>query len=979
MNATTSNHKLTGLAQQLSGSLRFDEVHRRLYATDASVYREIPMAVAYPKDKRDLQILIQFADEYKIPLIPRTAGTSLGGQVVGDGIVVDLSKHFTQILEINQEEKWVRVQPGVIRDDLNRYLKPYGLMFAPETSTANRAMIGGMMGNNSSGANSIVYGITRDHILETEVFLSDGALVKFGEISTKKFQQKLTEGGVEGDVYRHIYKILNNDNHAQSIKKEFPKASIHRRNTGYAVDELLQLKPFNPEGENFNFCKLLCGSEGTLAISTEIKINLVPLPPEHKVIVCTHFNSLDESLRAVVMAMEYNPSICELMDKIILDCTKESIEQRKNRFFVHGDPEAILCVEFWADSQEEAEQKAENLIARFKENNLGYHYPLVHGDDIPRVWSLRKAGLGLLANIPGDHKAVAVVEDTAVDFKDLPEYIREFTEIMDSFGQRSVYYAHAGAGELHLRPILDLKNEKDRADFRAIATETAKLVKKYNGSLSGEHGDGRVRGEFIPMMIGEENYQLLRELKKTWDPHGIFNPGKITDTPPMDESLRYESGQETRSFDTVFNFYKEDGILRAAERCNGSGDCRKSPEAGGTMCPSYQATRNEKDTTRARANILREYLTNSDRINPFDHQEIYDTLDLCISCKGCTAECPSGVDMPTLKAEFLHQYYKSNGIPLRAKLFGYISKMNSLGALMPRLTNFFLTNKLLSGTFKKAVGIAPQRSLPTLYHYTLTEWIEKNKARLQNIPNPKGSVFFFVDEFTNYNDVPIGVKAIELLHKLGYLVNFLDHAESGRAAISKGLLPFAKECAIENFHVFKDKITPRTPLVGIEPSAILAFVDEYPRLVDERDRDEALKLGANCMIIEKFIYREAKAGRIRPESFTTESKKIKLLGHCHQKALSSAHFSVKILEIPENYQAEEIKAGCCGMAGSFGYEAEHYDVSMQIGELIILPAIRKTAESVVISATGTSCRHQIKDGTDRSSFHPIEILYDALK
>lgn len=978
MNTTTTDHLLSDLANELSGSLRYDDAHRRLYATDASVYRELPLAIAFPKDKRDLQLLIRFAEDNKIPLIPRTAGTSLGGQVVGSGIVIDLSKHFTEILEVNKEEQWAIVQPGVIRDDLNRYLKPYGLMFAPETSTANRAMIGGMVGNNSSGTNSIVYGITRDHILETEVFLSDGSLTKFGSISERKFNEKLTAGGVEGDVYRHIYKILNNDEIASNIIKEFPKPSIHRRNTGYAIDELLKLKPFNKDGDNFNFSKLLCGSEGTLAITTEIKINLVPLPPPHKVMVCTHFKTLDESLRAVVLAMEHEPAACELMDKIILDCTKESIEQRKNRFFIDGDPEAILCVEFWSDTPDTMNEKAQVFIEDLKKNKLGYHFPIIPSEDIPRVWSLRKAGLGLLANIPGDNKAVAVVEDTAVDVVDLPEYIREFTDIMNSFGQRSVYYAHAGAGELHLRPILDLKKEKDRKDFRAIATETAKLVKKYRGSLSGEHGDGRVRGEFIPIMIGEENYQLLRDLKKVWDPANIFNPGKITDTPPMDESLRYQSNQATRSFNTVFNFYKEDGILRAAERCNGSGDCRKSPEAGGTMCPSYQATRDEKDSTRARANILREYLTNSDKVNAFDHQEIYDTLDLCISCKGCTAECPSGVDMPTLKAEFLHQYYQSNGVPLRAQLFGNISHLNSLGSLMPNVTNFMMTSKLFSGIFKKAIGIAPQRNLPTLHSFTLRSWVEKNKSRLQNISNPKGSVFFFIDEFTNYNDVPIGIKAIELLYRLGYLVNFIDHAESGRAAISKGILPFAKECAITNFNIFKDKITARTPLIGIEPSAILAFTDEYPRLVNDEDRNQARKLGMNCMIIEKFIYKEAMAGRILPESFTTESKNIRVLAHCHQKSLSSSSFSVKVLEIPKNYKSEEIIAGCCGMAGSFGYEEEHYDISMKIGELIVFPEVRKTDNNTIVAATGTSCRHQIKDGTERDSFHPIEILYDAL-
>ncbi|MCO5249577.1 MAG: FAD-binding protein [Chitinophagales bacterium] len=978
MSILQANLSLTELSKQLAGTLHDDELTRRLYATDASVYREVPMAVVYPKDKNDLRLLINFAEDHQIPLTMRAGGTSLGGQVIGSGIIVDISRHFTEILELNVEEKWVRVQPGVIRDDLNRYLKPHGLMFSPETSTANRANVGGMMGNNSCGANSIVYGDTRKHVLEAEVFLSDGALVKFGAISQKQLEQKLIIGGIEGDVYRQIYRRLNNDNIAERIRKEFPKASVHRRNTGYALDALLDMKPFNENGENFNFCKLLTGSEGTLAITTEIKLNLVPLPPEHRVLVCVHFNSLDESLNSVVVAMKHRPAACELIDKIVLDCSKDNIEQNKNRFFIDGAPQAVLCIEFQADTQEKAENRAQTLIDELKDQNWGYSYPLVHGADINRVWTLRKAGLGVLANIPGDRKAVAVIEDTAVAVEDLPSYIADFSEMIQQFHQEVVYYAHAGAGELHLRPVLDLKSEKDRKDFRAIAEETAKLVKKYNGSLSGEHGDGRVRGEFIPMMIGAENYELLREIKRTWDPLHIFNPGKITDTPPMDESMRYESGQVTKQFDTIMSFDKEGGMLRAAEKCNGSGDCRKSPEAGGTMCPSYQATRNEKDTTRARANVLREYLTHADSINPFDQEEIHEVLDLCLSCKGCTAECPSGVDIPKLKTEFLHQYYKTHGVPVRAKMFAYISKLNEIGSFFPRLTNFMLTNPLMSAGFKKTFGIAAKRNLPTLYKFTLEDWVKKNKARLQDIQNPRGFVFFFIDEFTNYNDVNIGIKAIELLYRLGYIVNFLDHPESGRAAISKGLLPHAKECAIKNFEIFSPWVTSRTPLLGIEPSSIFTFRDEYPRLVDRKDSKEAERMGRNCILVEEFIYKEFMAGKIKKEDFTTEAKHIKLLGHCHQKSLSFLALSVQSLRIPLNYKVEIINAGCCGMAGSFGYEAEHYDVSMDIGELILFPEVRKSSADTIIASAGTSCRHQIKDGTDRDAVHPVEILFDAL-
>jgi FAD/FMN-containing dehydrogenase/Fe-S oxidoreductase len=969
---------LTALSGQLSGELHYDNTHRTLYATDASVYKEMPLAVAYPKDKRDIRTLIDFASEHHIPLIPRTAGTSLGGQVVGQGIIVDVSKYMNQILELDVEKRRVKVQPGVVRDDLNRYLKPHGLQFAPETSTSNRAMIGGMVGNNSCGTYSIVYGTTRDHVLKVEAFLSDGALVEFGELSDRKFKEKQMEGGIEGDVYRHIYKLLSNEDTAEQIRTAFPKADIHRRNTGYAIDVLLDHQPFSSTGRPFNFCKLLSGSEGTLAFSTEITLNLVPVPPANKVVLCAHFATLDDSLRAVVLAMQHQPAACELMDKIILDCTKANIEQAKNRFFVDGDPEAILCVEFWSEEEQEMTQKALQLTKELKAAGLGYHFPLVHGTDISKVWNLRKAGLGVLANIPGDKKAVAVIEDTAVDVRELPEYIREFTEMMERFGQRTVYYAHAGAGELHLRPILDLKDPQDRKHFRDIALQSALLVKKYGGSLSGEHGDGRVRGEFIPLMIGEKNYQLLRDLKKVWDPKGIFNPGKITDTPPMDESLRYESGQETRQFKTIMDFSKEGGILRAAEKCNGSGDCRKSAGAGGTMCPSYQATRNEKDTTRARANILRDFLTNSDKSNAFDHEEIKEVLDLCLSCKGCTSECPSNVDMSALKAEFLHQYYQSNGVPLRAQVFGNIHQMNGLGSLFPSLTNFMLGNKLSSAAMKKVLGIAPQRDLPKIHSFTLKAWSQQHKSRLQQPSKRVGSVFFFIDEFTNFNDVSIGIKGIELLWNLGYAVEFLEHRESGRAALSKGLLPLAQECANANVAAFAPWVSAERPLLGLEPSGILSFRDEYPRLVRPELREAANTLVPNCLMIEEFIYREVQAGRIGQESFSKVPKKVKLHGHCHQKALSSVDYAAWALQLPEQYSVEVIPSGCCGMAGSFGYEVEHYDVSMAVGELVLFPAVRKADADTIIAAAGTSCRHQIKDGTSRQALHPVEILFDAL-
>lgn len=970
--------QLQQLRAQLEGELYFDNLMRHLYATDASVYRELPLAVALPKNAKDIQKLIAFANTHQTALIPRAAGTSLAGQCVGHGIVVDVSKYMNRILEVNPEEGWVKVEPGVIRDELNHHLKPYGLFFGPNTSTANRAMIGGMVGNNSCGTTSIVYGSTRDHVLELETLLSDGTPATFGAVDEEGFRQKLAQPGLEGDLYRHLQATLSVPERQAAIREAFPKATIDRRNTGYAVDLLLQQQPFNPDGRPFNFCELLSGSEGTLAFTTSIKIHVDPLPKPVDVVVCAHFGSVPESLKAVLLAMAMQPTACELMDKIIMDLTKSNIEQKKNRFFVEGDPAAILMTEFRGDTMEAAMAQADAFTRSLKEAGLGYAYPVVSGQQTKQVWDLRKAGLGLLANIPGDAKPVACIEDTAVDIQDLPAYIQEFDQLMAGFGQQAVYYAHAGAGELHLRPILDLKTAEGQRLFYEITEAVAKLVKKYNGSLSGEHGDGRVRAEFIPLMIGTYNYEYLRQIKQTWDPNGVFNPGKIVDAPPMMSSFRYEAGQETPDFETVYDFSEAGGILRAAERCNGSGDCRKLNFSGGTMCPSYRATRDEKDTTRGRANILREFLTMNVKDNPFDHPEIYEAMDLCLSCKGCTAECPSNVDMTTLKSEFLYQYYKRHGTPLRARAFANIGRINSIGIRVPALANFALTNPFLSGMAKKVLGVAPERSLPTLYHTSLRRWARKQE-RLSPKGPQRGMVYFFIDEFTNFNDTAIGIKALQLLTGLGYEVRLASHAESGRAHLSKGLLGQARQFARANVEAFKNLVSEDSPLLGVEPSAILSFRDEYPKLAGPGLKEDALRLGEHALMVEEFLYREAKAGRIRPEDFHDEPREILLHGHCHQKALAGLEPTAFLLNLPAHYSVEAIPSGCCGMAGSFGYEAEHYELSMAIGEQTLFPAVRQAGKETIIAAPGTSCRHQIADGTGRKALHPVEILWAALK
>lgn len=971
----TEKH-LSDLQKQLKGDLHFDHTYKSLYATDASAYRELPLAVAIPVSDEDISKLIEFSRTHGTSLIPRTAGTSLAGQVVGAGIVVDVSKHFTSILEVNEAEQWVRVQPGVIRDELNKYLQPYGLYYGPETSTANRAMIGGMIGNNSCGSNSVVYGSAREHLMSVKTFLSDGSKVEFKPLNSEEYAEKLKLDTLEGTIYKKAHSILSDENNRKQIEENFPKKSIHRRNTGYAIDLLKDCQPFTENGEAFNFCKLIAGSEGTLTFITEAKLALQPLPKPYQGLICGHFSSVHESLLGNLVALKYNPTACELMDHYILDCTKENIQQRQNRFFIKEDPKAILVVELREDTEKELQRKAKALVEELQAQNLGYHYPLVTGPDTKKVWELRKAGLGLLSNTPGDAKPVPVIEDTAVDVQDLPEYIREFNETLRKYNLFCVHYAHAGSGELHLRPIIDLKTKEGHELFRTILDEIAQLVKKYKGSLSGEHGDGRLRGEFIPFMIGEANYNLLKEIKGSWDPQNIFNPGKIVDTPPMDSSLRYAAGQETRQFDTVLNFSHYKGILRAAELCNGSGDCRKTHVSGGTMCPSYMATKDEKDTTRARANILREVLTNSTKENPFDSTEIKEVMELCLSCKGCKSECPSNVDVGKLKAEFQHQYYKSNGVPLRTRMIANFTRLNKLASIAPWLYNFTFTNKVTAGIAKSMTGFAAKRSIPLLHKDTLRSWYRKNYQPIENPSN--GSVYLFCDEFTNFNDVDLGIKTVKLLNRLGYDVKVINHEESGRTYLSKGLLLPAKKLAKKNIAIFKDLITEETPLVGIEPSAILTFRDEYIDLTDAEEQTDAKRLAKNVLLVDEFLEREVKRDVIDTTKFTTEKKLIKLHGHCHQKALSSLVPTKRILSLPKNYEVHLIPSGCCGMAGSFGYEKEHFDVSMKIGELVLFPTVRKQPADVIIAANGTSCRHQIKDGTERTSLHPVEILYAAL-
>ncbi|MEA1874549.1 MAG: FAD-linked oxidase C-terminal domain-containing protein [Bacteroidota bacterium] len=966
------------LKNNIEGELTTSALYKKLYATDASAYREKPIGVVWPKNKADIKEIIRFSNEHNIPLIPRAAGTSLAGQVVGKGLVVDISKHMKAVIEYKPQKNWIKVEPGVVRDELNLIVAKDGLFFGPETSTSNRANIAGMVGNNSCGVHSLIYGSTRDHTLEVEAILSDGSEVIFKNLNKDEFETKTKQNDLEGKIYKQLNTILSNPGNQAEIKSQFPDPRIERRNTGYALDLLLNNSIFGSNDKNINLSKLICGSEGTLAFITSIKLNLVSLPPKNKALICVHTETLEDAFKANLIALRYQPSSVELMDNRILELSKLNANQNKNRFFIQGNPAAILIVEFANESMDVILKLANEMEDEMRSAGYGYHFPIITGSDISKVWDLRKAGLGILYNMPGDKKPVPVIEDTAVHPEVLPDYMADFGKLIEDYKLECVYYAHIATGELHLRPVLDLKLEKDVALFHTIALESAKLVKKYRGSLSGEHGDGRLRGEFIPIMMGDKVYQLFKDIKDTWDPAHRFNPNKIVDTPPMNSSLRYEPGKATREIDTIFDFSKTGGIIRAAEKCNGSGDCLKSHLVGGTMCPSYMATHDEKDSPRARANIIREILTNSTADNPFNSEEIKEVLDSCLVCKACKTECPSSIDIAKLKMEFLQHYYDANGIPLRSRMIAYLPRIHKLSAGFPRLTNFFLSNKITGSLIKNIIKIAPQRDFPPMAKQNLGRWMKSYVLDIQ-ADKKRGKVYLFKDEFTNFLDSNVGISAIQLLTRLGYEVKIPNTKESARTWLSKGFVRTAQKIANENIQKLTDIISEETPLIGLEPSAILGFRDEYPDLAYPEYKEASKSLAKHALMFEEFITREIDAGHITAEDFTDKEVHIKFHGHCQQKAIAGTSATMKALSIPRNFHVQEIPSGCCGMAGSFGYEKEHYDVSMKIGEMVLFPAIRNADAETIIVAGGTSCRCQIKDGTDTDALHPAELLLKALK
>ncbi len=971
---------LAELARKIEGRILVDRMHRVIYASDASAYREFPMGIVVPAAIEDLRAIVSHAAQHRIPIVPRGAGTSVAGQVVGNGLVVDM-RAFDRILAFDADARTVRVEPGVIRSRLNDWLAPHGLLFGPETSTTDRAVIGGMIGNNACGMHSLVWGSTRDHLVSCKAILADGSDVVFEALTPDAFHAKRRLPTLEGRIYEGLYRRLSDPAVRREIEAEFPKRKIHRRNHGYALDLLARSNVFTPDGPDFNMCSLVCGSEGTLCLVTEASLGLVPLLPPIVGLVTMHFANTIQSLTAALVALKHKPTACELIGDFHIQQVLANNKTNPNNVvgqcsrWIQGEPQSVLVVEFAAGTREEVEARTAAMVEEVKGLGMGYAWPLWFGYDADKIWALRRALTGIQSSRPGDVKPFDLIEDCALDVNDLPEYVDRLESMLTRAGVPFTQSGHVGAGELHTVVFLNPKTEEGRRRYRSILEDVAGLVKSFRGSLSGEHGDGRMRAEFLPKMIGEANYRLCCDVKDLFDAGNILNPGKIVRAPRMDTSLRYSPEWPTPDLRTYYDWSRDLGVVRAVERCNGNAECKKV--GNGLMCPSYMATREEKDSTRARADVLREFLTHSMKADPFDHQEIRDVLDLCLACKGCKSECPASVDMAKLKAEFLQHWHDAHPAPLRIRLIANYASLMRLVTPVAPLFNLLAKNSVTSAVIKAVLGFAAPRSIPRLCRVTLADWYRDHRAAARGRHGRR--VHLFCDEFTDVNDAHVGIAAVKLLAALGYEVMLVRPAASGRALISQGFLRKAKRLADRNVAFLREVVDDEAPLVGIEPSAISCFKDEYPDLVSPHLKDAARALAGRSLMFEEFVAREMDAGRIGPEAFTDQARTVRVHVHCHQKALSSSDPVVRALALPQNYKVFAIPSGCCGMAGAFGYQQEHYGVSMKVAEQVLLPAIRAASPDDIVAASGTSCRHQIVDGSGRRAKHTAEILWEALE
>ena len=947
------------LRRQVQGEVRFDKMSRVLYSTDASIYQIEPIGVVIPRSADDVVAVVETAARHGVPILPRGGGTSLAGQTVGHAVVIDFSKYMRRVVEVSPEEGWVRTQPGIVLDELNRELGPTGMVFAPDPSTSNRGNVGGALGNNSCGAHSIIWGKTVDNVIELDTVLSSGDVAHFGALTGEQLETRMRRPGLEGEIYRKLLAI--GEANRDEVLARYPK--IQRRVSGYNLDEFVG-------GSDLNMARFVVGSEGTLVTITEAKLRIVP-KPTLKALAVIHFDSLLEAMEATVAILEHEPAAVELIGSMIIRQARSNLTYSRMMDFVEGDPDSLLVVELVAESEAELEARLDALEARMKRGGLGYAVRrLTRQEDQERVWAVRKAGLGLMMNIPGAAKPLPFVEDTAVAPEVLPEFVRRFDQIVGEHGTTAGYYGHAGVGCLHIRPLIDLKGQQGVDRMVSIATEISDLVLEFGGCMSGEHGDGLVRSVWNEKMFGPRIYRAFRDVKQAFDPKGIMNPGKIVDSPPMTESLRTGPGYSPLPIETGFSFSEQGGFAAAAEMCNGQGACRKVQ--GGTMCPSFMVTREEEHSTRGRANALRAAMSGVLPPDSLTSQRLHDVLDLCLECKACKAECPSNVDVARLKYEFLDGYHRANGHSVRDRMFGDVATLSRWGSFFAPLSNWLLRSGSVRDLMDSRAGVDKRRRLPEFASQTFTQWFA---ARGGSPDGARGEVVLFPDTFTNYNHPELGRAAVKVLEHLGYQVIVPKVACCGRPMLSKGMLDKARRNARSNVDSIYPYVAGGAKLVGLEPSCVLGFTDDYVDLLGD-DR-KAVEVGKSTMLVEEFVRfaQREEGARLEPAQ---RPSKLMFHGHCHQKALVGSGPSLDLLRALPGRQVVEIESGCCGMAGSFGFEKEHYDISLRIGEQVLFPAIREETGDFVVVAEGVSCRQQIEHGTGRSAKHLIEVLADAL-
>jgi len=941
------------LESQIEGEVRFDAVSRALYSTDASVYQIEPLGVVVAKSREDLIRIVRIASRFRCPITLRGGGTAQAGQSIGAGLQVDTSKYYNQILELNVEERWVRVQPGIVLDELNAALRPHGLRFAPDVSTASRASIGGMMANNSSGARSFLYGKTIDHVLAQEVVLADGTVTRFRPLDAAELSAAMQGDTLEAECYRTVHRLATEC--VDEVDRRFPK--VLRRVGGYNLDEFIS--PSRP----FNLAKLMVGSEGTLGVVLEATLNLVSLP-KAKAVLVVQFKELLEALEAAPLILRHRPSAVEVMDKFILDHTYLSPNlQRVRETFIEGNPGAILCIEFYDELNENLPPRLDACEQDLIRNNFGYRY--FHALELPqqaRVWNLREAALGLSMTMKEDSKSLSFVEDTAVAPEKLRDYIERFMQLIAKHDTKAGVYAHASVGCLHVRAVVNMKTEAGVRKFEAIANDVADLVLEFGGALSGEHGDGLVRSPFMRKMFGPVIYEAFRTIKRTFDPEGIFNPGKIVDSPPITDNLRFGAGYVSPNPRTFFDYSEYGGMGGAVEMCSGLGVCRKTLE--GTMCPSYMATKEETHTTRGRANVLRLAMGGKLASAGLGDHGVYQALDLCLECRACKAECPVGVDMARFKSEFLAGYWQTYGTPLHAQMLGNVRTFLELGSPFAPMVNWISGTKPVRLLNEAVFGIDQRRTLPAISRRTFA-----SQVRGRGKPDP--NVLLFNDTFTNFYDPEIGLAAWDVLDSAGLKVALAPNHCCGRPLISKGLLKKARTQALKNTESLYAAASAGKKLVFCEPSCLSAVREDAPSLLRGEDQRRARVVADACVLFEEFA-----AGLQLP--LKPGPPKILLHGHCHQKSMGLLPAAKELLEKIPGSTVVDLDAGCCCMAGSFGYSKEHFDVSRQIGERRLFPQVRGKDPSSAVVAAGTSCRHQIHDFTDETAVHPAILLRSLL-